>query len=1472
MFRLLVLILVFTARADNTTVNCLDGQWRDETNQTTCNNCMSIPNATTIQCTNSTDQTIVTCDAGYYGKLGDVSCQLCGPGSITGIIGTGATNCTKCAAGQYSLSSNVASCSTCVAIANATTVQCTNSSNQKIETCDAGYYGNIGDASCQLCPAGSITNTGTSAGATTCTECAAGNYSESSNVASCQLCPAGSITGIIGTGATTCTECAAGNYSESSNVASCSTCTSIPNATTVQCTNSTDQTIVTCDAGYYGNPGDATCKLCAAGSITNTGTATGATTCTACVAGQYSESSNVTECSNCDAGQYQNATGQANCNDCDAGKYQNSAGESLCKTCVGNSTSDRKLCECLFRNGSVPETNPYNNSESLQCACNSSRCTIGEYCYTNQGPEHDRCSTVSDTFPVCDKRITNGMNWENQTCSNSEYVYFQQCPGEDVAASTQCRCTEDDKCEVAEFCIKGSHSEPNYCSNQPKCQYRDGQRNENSCACSLGNMCGTGNPSCNNGTCQYRQCQSGGIAKTTAFDTVFEHCTCQFANGTSQLCSGKQYCFNPSNESGLEGNCTSDQPRDCKLNNGLYENTGHTNFCLCRAQTPATNIELISAAFCTDNVSHCNNECELMVGDDGTYTEQCSNSTPSCSATPNPTCTHTNGDDGTGMSFTTTSCMCDGTMCLRHQFCDVASDLKCLNQTCKNYKSGVVGTNDIDDLCYHEGYGNGLKDNEPQCSSAQCDKVTDWEQCCKQCPTDKISDFGVCRSNCSEGICKDTWRRPLLTLDIVDIQNAYPRYTDNCFGYVCDVDDDLPRCCIQNKTCAEQDPDVLGCSLETKYTRNLTNATCVGLRCTREECCESKECFCTGGEPSDYRTCPAEGDTHCEKCNIDTHWMNYTERICHPISNCTAQQYQQRDRTIRSDRECEDLTVCNASTQYVSTNHTKTFDRQCSNITSCNETTQYETVAPTLYSDRSCGDLAVCNGTHYRSAHLNCTAKTVCNETEYEHSPGNLTSDRVCLNIRGPCDFNTHFEIPPIPRETNRVCVLVRNCSQKTATEKTNTTDRICANWTTCTVNQWEVTPVNKTTNTDRHCSEHTTCSPNTQWQTSAGTTSSDANCQNLTNCNANLLEYEVVKPNQTRDRECANCSNASCIGCMTSTDCDYDSLAKIHNGSMCFGKNCTFHSVGDTVQYGENVRFDGLYNFTGGFNIVTGDNYTYFKIPLNYTGSIQYYSGSTWDTLQVKRDCYFELKEISRCTSECGKLGSILYKRINILGPKNEGEPCPPNLYTSESCVNATYKCPINCTYTVDYPQNLPCNANCSKTGTRLVKNVTMVSAEKFNGTRCPEDEYEECVRTPPAGHCDCDGNSYDHCGVCGGNDICKGCDGMYYTTFRAHVSYESEKSLYRGSGIKPIRNKCGECGFLSDECSKKMKLMASKKEKRSEYQEKLVPALFIVLFVVFMVAVFVYMITSKKKYQAVPTVEISDEKKYHKSVILNF
>ena len=165
--------------------------------------CAIVPDSTTRTCGGADTAGIqsVACNASFYetGAAGtNLGCSLCDAGSVTN-TGTspGATTCTPCAAGTYSLSSNVASCSTCGTIAHATTVQCTTGSDQKIRTCYAGYYGNPGDVFCQTCGAGSITNTGTSAGASTCDLCTPGLYSVSSNVASCSTCGAGSITKFI---------------------------------------------------------------------------------------------------------------------------------------------------------------------------------------------------------------------------------------------------------------------------------------------------------------------------------------------------------------------------------------------------------------------------------------------------------------------------------------------------------------------------------------------------------------------------------------------------------------------------------------------------------------------------------------------------------------------------------------------------------------------------------------------------------------------------------------------------------------------------------------------------------------------------------------------------------------------------------------------------------------------------------------------------------------------------------------------------------------------------------------------------------------------------------------------------------------------------------------------------------------------------------------------------------------------------
>lgn len=183
-----------------------------------CVDCTDIENATTVQCSNDSDQKITTCDAGFYGSPGDASCKMCAAGSITNAgISAGATTCTPCAAGLYSLSSNVELCSTCKSIAHAATVQCTTASDQTITTCDAEYYENTGDASCTKCDANSVNCAGTSKG-----ECKAG-YSEDG--ASCAQCVTGKFkSGIGNDDCTDCTPGASGDYTSEPGQSACKLC------------------------------------------------------------------------------------------------------------------------------------------------------------------------------------------------------------------------------------------------------------------------------------------------------------------------------------------------------------------------------------------------------------------------------------------------------------------------------------------------------------------------------------------------------------------------------------------------------------------------------------------------------------------------------------------------------------------------------------------------------------------------------------------------------------------------------------------------------------------------------------------------------------------------------------------------------------------------------------------------------------------------------------------------------------------------------------------------------------------------------------------------------------------------------------------------------------------------------------------------------------------------------------------------
>ena len=109
-------------------------------------------------------------------------------------------------------------------------------------------------------------------GAVMCSECPAGFYSDQPAQSFCAECPAGSASTANRTG---CGICEAGRFISANR----------------ECEG--------CAAGQYqGSSGQSACHLCSAGSTTDTLEDAGASTCTACARGQYTERSTVA-CTDC---------------------------------------------------------------------------------------------------------------------------------------------------------------------------------------------------------------------------------------------------------------------------------------------------------------------------------------------------------------------------------------------------------------------------------------------------------------------------------------------------------------------------------------------------------------------------------------------------------------------------------------------------------------------------------------------------------------------------------------------------------------------------------------------------------------------------------------------------------------------------------------------------------------------------------------------------------------------------------------------------------------------------------------------------------------------------------------------------------------------------------------------------------------------------------------------------------------------
>src|SRR5690606_29717825 len=88
-----------------------------------------------------------TCDSGYYGAAGANTCQSCPAGSYC----NGGTHISSCPVDHYCPpgSSSPLPCDV-----NASTNTTTGSASSTDCLCNAGYYGSIGNNTCQSCPRG----------------------------------------------------------------------------------------------------------------------------------------------------------------------------------------------------------------------------------------------------------------------------------------------------------------------------------------------------------------------------------------------------------------------------------------------------------------------------------------------------------------------------------------------------------------------------------------------------------------------------------------------------------------------------------------------------------------------------------------------------------------------------------------------------------------------------------------------------------------------------------------------------------------------------------------------------------------------------------------------------------------------------------------------------------------------------------------------------------------------------------------------------------------------------------------------------------------------------------------------------------------------------------------------------------------------------------------------------------------------
>ena len=265
-----------------------------------------------------------------------------------------------------------------------------------------GFYATSGSL-CTPCAAGSV-----NAGTASCTACTAGNYANDDKSV-CTACGLGKYNALESqTSDVACLTCPRGSYNAATGVSACTNC---PGGTYMRAIITGGPVALTkceyCDAGTF-SPN--------AGTLYGTTTATqGATACTKCPAGKWSDESTLDElfsvCTDCAIGTYSAKVGLAeedligqplSCPCCAAGKTTSSTGSTSISSCTacGANTYSLGPTAAFNANPQVSAGVCYacpagSGSTTGATTATCTKCSAGQYSYFTAGTANSGSGTNS---------------------------------------------------------------------------------------------------------------------------------------------------------------------------------------------------------------------------------------------------------------------------------------------------------------------------------------------------------------------------------------------------------------------------------------------------------------------------------------------------------------------------------------------------------------------------------------------------------------------------------------------------------------------------------------------------------------------------------------------------------------------------------------------------------------------------------------------------------------------------------------------------------------------------------------------------------------------------------------------------------------------------------------------------------------------------------------------------------------------